>query len=246
MTLLAEDIDDVGEIGFGGPGDHIGRGRTVMAHPHVERAAEPEREAALGLIELHRGDADVHHDAVDGVDALRGADLGQIGEAVLDQGQPAIGAIDQIEAAGNRGPVAVDADDPGSLRFQDRAAVAAGAEGGVDIDAAVAGSEHLDRLAAEHGNMAWRQPNSFASPGRIPACGTGTGRQRAHCASNLCALPGFSGQKATARRDRRSRPQPANPDFRTEFVGLPWDFERETGLGRPQNRFGSSPLSNGT
>ena len=85
-----------------------------MAHPHVERAAEPEREAALGLIELHRGDADIHHDAVDRVDALRGADLGEVGEAVLDQGQPAIGAVDQIEPAGNRRPVTVDADDPGS------------------------------------------------------------------------------------------------------------------------------------
>ena len=70
-----------------------------MAHPHVERAAEPEREAAIGLIELHRGDADVHHDAIDGLKALRGADLGEIGEAVFDQGQPAVGLIDQIEAA---------------------------------------------------------------------------------------------------------------------------------------------------
>ena len=65
-------------------------------------------------IELHRGDADIHHDAVDRINALRGADLGEVGEAILDQGQPAIGAVDQIEAAGNRRPVAVDADDPGS------------------------------------------------------------------------------------------------------------------------------------
>ena len=91
MTLLAEDVDDVGKIGLGGLRDHIRRGRAVMAHPHVERAAEPEREAALGLVELHRGDADIHHDAVDRIDALRGANLGKIGEAVLDQGQPAVG-----------------------------------------------------------------------------------------------------------------------------------------------------------
>ena len=138
MTLLAEDIDDVGEIGLGGLRDHIRRGRAVMAHPHVERAAEPEREAALGLVELHRGNADVHHDAVDRGDTLRGADFGKIGKPVLDQGQPAVRPIDQIEPAGNRRPVAVDADDPGSRDLEDRAAVAAGAEGRVDIDAAVA------------------------------------------------------------------------------------------------------------
>jgi hypothetical protein len=73
-----------------------------MAHPHVERAAEPERETTRGLIELHRGNPDIHHDAVDRFDALRGADFGEIGEAVFDQGQPAIGTIDQIEPAGNR------------------------------------------------------------------------------------------------------------------------------------------------
>ena len=27
--------------------------------------------------------------------------------------------------------------------------------------------------------------------------------------------------------------QTANPDFRMEFAGLPWDFERQKGLGRP-------------
>ena len=36
------------------------------------------------------------------VDALRDADLVEIGKAVFDQGQPAAGAIDQIEPAGNR------------------------------------------------------------------------------------------------------------------------------------------------
>ena len=136
-----------------------------MAHPHVERAAEPEREAALGLVELHRGNADVHHDAVHFGHALRRADLREVGESVLDQGQPAIGLVDQIESAGNRRPVAVDADDPGSRDSEDRAAVAAGAEGRVDIDAAVLGGEHLDRLAAKNGDMARRSRAHAPSPG---------------------------------------------------------------------------------
>jgi len=60
------------------------------------------------------------------------------------------------------------------------------------------------------------------------------GRERAHCASNLCASPDFSGQKAANRHDRRVAPGLAPPHFRTEFAGLPWHFERERGLGRPQ------------
>ncbi len=99
MPLLAEDVDDVGEIGLRGLGDHIGRARSILPHPHVERTAEPKRESALGLVELHRGYPDIHHDAVDRRDALRVANLGQIGEAILDQGQPAVGTLDQIEAA---------------------------------------------------------------------------------------------------------------------------------------------------
>ncbi len=93
------------------------------------------------------------HDAVDRLEPLRVADLGEVGKPVLDQGQPAARTVDQIEAAGNRRPVTVDADDPGSRGFEDGAAIAASAKSGVDIDTAVAGTEHLDRLAAENGNM---------------------------------------------------------------------------------------------
>ena len=102
MALFAEDIDDVGEIGLGGLGNDIRRRRPVVAHPHVERAAEPERKAALGLVELHRGNADVHHNAVYFGNALRRADVCEVGESVLDQGQPAMRLLDQIESAGNR------------------------------------------------------------------------------------------------------------------------------------------------
>ena len=95
VALLAEDIDDVGELGLGSLRDHVGCGRAVTGHPHVERTVEAKREAAPGLVELHRGDADIHHHAVDGFDTLRGADLGEVGEAVLHQGQPAGRLIDQ-------------------------------------------------------------------------------------------------------------------------------------------------------
>ena len=146
-------------------------------------------------------------------DALRRADLGEVGESVLDQGQPAVGLVDQIEAAGNRRPVAVDADDPGSRDSEDRAAVAAGAEGRVDIDAAVTGDRASRPPRGRERRYGVAQPGSCAVPWRIPACEMEDGRERAHCASNLCASPGFSGQKAANRHDRRLRARPRAPSF---------------------------------
>ena len=67
MALLAERRDDGGEIALGGARHHVGGARPVAAHAHVERTVEAEGEAALGLVELHRGDAEIEHDAVDGV-----------------------------------------------------------------------------------------------------------------------------------------------------------------------------------
>ena len=139
-----------------------------MAHPHVERTIEAKREAAIGLVELHRGHADIHHDAVDALDALCCANLGQIGEAVLDQCQPAARLIDQIEPGRDRGPVAVDADHPCAGEIENGPAIAAGPEGGVEIDAAVAGLEHLDGFAAQHGNMTRGLRIHAQAPEQVP------------------------------------------------------------------------------
>ena len=215
MTLFAENVDDVGEIGLGRLRDHIRRGRAVMAHPHVERAAEAKREAAIGLVELHRGHPDIHHDAVDPLDALRGANLGKIGKAVLDQCQPAARSIDQIEPGRDGRPVAVDADDPGSGGVENGPAVAAGPEGGVDIDAAVAGLEHLDGLAAEHGNM------TFASRIHAPAPGSVRAELRkldangpiAPQMSTLCRA--FRVEKPPIRTRRGTIADPARPQSQT-------------------------------
>ena len=169
--------------------DDIRRCRPRLPHPHVERAAEPERKAALGLVELHRGNADVHHDTVDRVHALRGADFRQIGEPVLDQGQPAVRPVDQIKPAGNGGAVAVDADHPGSRHVQDRPAVAAGAEGCVDIDAAVARRQPFDRLAAQHGDMALGSGHARAAgAGRRREGNLDADRPMASQFSALCGL----------------------------------------------------------
>ena len=155
-------------------------------------------------------------------------------------------AIDQIEPAGNRRPVAVDADDAGSRRVEDRAAVAAGAEGGVDIDSAVAGREHLDRLAAENGDM------TGGSRAHSPASGA---FQRAEqeldadgpIAPQISALcRAFPAKKPLRGAIAVPRACPQTLISGRNLLGCHGISSVKEGLGRPQNRFGSSPLSNGT
>ena len=77
----------------------------------------------------------------------------EIGEAVLDQREPAVRGRHEIGAERERMRVAVDGDDLAIRGVEDCARVAAGAEGGVDIDAAVFDIEEVERGAAEHGNV---------------------------------------------------------------------------------------------
>ena len=111
MPLLAEDEDDVGEIALAGVGDDIGGARAFAAHAHVERPVVAEGEAARGGVELHRGDAEIEHDAVDAVEAVGARNRIEIGEAILDQRQPAVRAPLKVVAQSQRAGVAVDADD---------------------------------------------------------------------------------------------------------------------------------------
>src|SRR3974390_3758783 len=62
-ALLTQHVDDRSKIALARGIDDVGCGRTLAAHSHVEGTVEPEREAALGCAELHRGPADIDHDA---------------------------------------------------------------------------------------------------------------------------------------------------------------------------------------
>ena len=246
MPLFAENVDDVGEIGLGRARDHVRGGRAVLAHPHVERTAETKRKAAAGLVKLHRGHPDIHHDAVDRIDALGGADLGQAGKSRFEERQPSGRSIDEIEPAGDGRSVAVDADHPGSRNVENHPAIAAGPEGGIDVNAAVMRTEHPDGLAAKHGDMSRAGRSHARNSGEGPALGQETGREQAHCASIVSARPDCSARRAGTDWRCRLRASPAaNPDFRTGFGGLPLDFERQRVLAAP-HRFGTSPLSNGS
>ena len=110
-AFLAERLDDEREIALRGGIHQIGRARAVTAHAHVERAVIAEREAALGLIELHRRDAEIEQDAVDRLVSEAVRDVLEIGEAIFDERQPSFGLLHQREAARDSVAVAVDADD---------------------------------------------------------------------------------------------------------------------------------------
>ena len=217
-----------------------------MAHPHVERTAQPERKAALGLVELHRRDADVHHDAVDGLEAQSSTDVGEIGKAILDQGQPTIRTINQIESTGNRRPVAIDADDAGSRHSQDRAAVAAGAKGGVDIDAAIARLQQLDRLAPEHGDMTRRGRGHAPTSGVMQCRELELDTKRPIAPRMLAPQPAVPVMEPPQARAPISHSWPQILSSDRNLLGCHGN-SRESGP-RPslKCRFGSSPLSNGT
>ena len=59
----------------------------LLLHAHVERPLVAEREAALGLVDLHRRHADVEHDAVERIETLRLRDLVEVAEASRNQHQ---------------------------------------------------------------------------------------------------------------------------------------------------------------
>ena len=98
MTLLAERSDDGGEIALGRMRHHVGCARSGVAHAHVERPIQAERKSALGLVELHRGNAEIEDNSVDrGVaEALRHRCEG--GEPILHQQEAAPGRFHQIGA----------------------------------------------------------------------------------------------------------------------------------------------------
>ena len=128
----------------------------------------------------------------------------QIGELVLHQNEPAAGRLHQVGAARDRALVAVDADDVASGRGEDCAAVAAGAEGGVDVDAALTDLEEFDRGAAEHGNVTSQSASDSRCAvaarhhSRAP-CGPSAGTREPSCFFNART---FSVASASSARKR--------------------------------------------
>src|SRR6185312_13903036 len=157
-----------------------------------------------------------------------------------------VGLIDQIEPAGNRRPVAVDADDPGSGDAEDRAAIPAGAEGRVDIDAAVPDSEHFDRFAAENGDMARRSRVHAPSPGVSQPAKWKMDANRPIAPQISALRRAFPAEKPRTGTIAASGPASRPLISGRNLLASHGISERETGPRPSPTRFGSSPLSNGT
>ena len=162
LPLVAIDKEDAGELGLFGAVDQIGGAGTLAAHPHVERAVAHERKAALGLVELHRRDAEVKGHAI-----ARASDMAfHLGKLVLDQSKAAGCGQRRGETGG--GGIAIEGDDLGA-RVQKRSAVAAGAEGGVDHPLAGAGRDGRDHLVEQDRRVGGRLAHD-AAPRRACRC----------------------------------------------------------------------------
>ena len=152
MLLFAQEAEDSDQIGHLGAVDHIGSRNAGDCHAHVERAVALEREAALGLVDLHRGHADIEHDAVE--TAFR-RELGEIGEFRVMKDEPTTARFDQILAAGNGVGIAVERNDIGTLA-EDGRGVTTRAEGTVENDFAGLGVKRLQDLREKNRNVANR------------------------------------------------------------------------------------------
>ena len=106
-----------GELAAGVGVDDVGGGaRTAGVHPHVQRGVGGVAEAAVGPVELQRGDAEVEQDALDLVDTELGEDVGQLVEDGGHEGDP-VGVAGGGDPGGGLGAgvgVAVQADQPES------------------------------------------------------------------------------------------------------------------------------------
>jgi hypothetical protein len=146
-ALLAVLAQDAGQLGAGIVVDHLGRGDPAgRVHAHVEGRVGAVAEAAFGLVELQRRDAQVVEDPVDRRQPEPVRHLGQVGEGGghRDQAVPRPG--EPLAGQGEGGRVAVEADHPsvGGAGLQQSLGVAAEAEGGVEVGAAWPRPQQLD------------------------------------------------------------------------------------------------------
>ncbi len=154
-ALLAVRLEDALQLVLaGGVEDVGGRGPVArLVHPHVEWRVGAVTEAAVELIELQAGDAEVEQHRVRGA----GQDVGDLGvdgvhafEAVTEAGEAFTG---QTQGLG----VTVDPDGAGLAEALEHGlGVATHAEGGVDVESAGAlerGGESVEDLGEHDGHV---------------------------------------------------------------------------------------------
>ena len=154
LAFLAVVVEHVGDVFLARGVEEVGRALAVLAHAHVERALGREGEAARRLVELHRGDADVHRHAVDAGDPGFGERGDHLRKAprVEHEARRLLAGLGPLASGGNGVGIAVESVDRRPA-LEDRAGVSAGAERGVDNEVAGPRVERGDHLVEEDGDV---------------------------------------------------------------------------------------------
>ena len=172
--LLAQLVDHIGQRGFVVVVDDVGGGALgVGTEPHVERAVVLEGEAALGVVELEAGDAEVAEHAVGVGEAVAVGGGGGVVEPGLLEAAAVAEGLEAAARGFERLGVGVEAEQASVGRggFEDRGGVSAQSDRGVDVDAVAAHVEHCQGLAGHHRDVSpfglrglWLGGHDAASP----------------------------------------------------------------------------------
>ena len=188
MPLLAVPEQHVGDLAFGGGVEEVGGAVTVLPHPHVERSIERKGKAALRLIKLHRGDADVHYQPVDLRQTGFGQARNQFGKAARVQHQPGwvFAAFGPRLAQGKRGRIAVKGVNR-RASIEQAAGITARTERGIDDDRAGGRGQRRDHFVEQNWDVG-RSPFVLSwSKGHLrpfPARACASRSAQASCASS--------------------------------------------------------------
>lgn len=107
--FLAECADHPCEIGLRQCRHQIGGARSSGAHPHVQRAVETKRKAALRIVELGRGEAEIKRNSGDRARVHRAQKLRHVAEPAFEDAKAFAITPGQISTASHRVWIPVDA-----------------------------------------------------------------------------------------------------------------------------------------
>ncbi len=108
--FLAERKENVGDRRFVFLAEDVGGAASFALHAHIERRVEAQREAARGLVELHRRKTPTSRTIRRPPDAQLARDAREIAEPRANQRKAALRRFGERRAGGDRPRVAVEPD----------------------------------------------------------------------------------------------------------------------------------------
>src|SRR5262249_28704165 len=87
--------------------NNLGGAKPGARHAHIQRTIAHEGKAALGFIELHRRDAEIENNTIDGIPANLGNGILETGKGCLDKAQASLILGFKATASRNRRRIAI-------------------------------------------------------------------------------------------------------------------------------------------